>query len=222
MKSSAISTCIAGEEVLLLPEKAVLWRRKKTLFAADLHLGKSAHFRKSGIPVSSQVQDDDLRKLTAILTEFSIEKIYLLGDLFHSKLNNEWDHFIRWRKQYGNIEFHLTKGNHDLLHEELISKGSIIYHPDDLHDDPFIFSHQIPEEVEVNGYRLSGHIHPSVRLSGKGLQSISFPCFWFGKTYGVLPSFGSFTGHHIIKPMRGDLVFVIYDNQVKQVVKNRI
>ncbi|MEO6166129.1 MAG: phosphoesterase, partial [Chitinophagales bacterium] len=75
MTTDALTHTIAGEELYLLPEKAIFWMRKKSLFIADLHLGKSGHFRKAGIPVSSLVHHADLNKLSAIITQWPVETI---------------------------------------------------------------------------------------------------------------------------------------------------
>jgi hypothetical protein len=42
---------VAGEELLLLPQKAVYWPRAQMLIVADIHFGKAASFRALGVPV---------------------------------------------------------------------------------------------------------------------------------------------------------------------------
>ena len=54
---------IQHEKLIFTNQKAVYWEREKTLIISDLHVGKSAHFRKSGIAISSQVLHDDLEIL---------------------------------------------------------------------------------------------------------------------------------------------------------------
>ncbi len=44
---------VAGEDLVLLAERAVFWPAKKALFVADFHLGKAASFRSAGIPLPS-------------------------------------------------------------------------------------------------------------------------------------------------------------------------
>lgn len=205
---------ILEEELVLLPEKAIFWKRTNALLLADLHLGKSGHFRKAGIPVSSRVHHHDLERLSSILSAHPVEKIYLLGDLFHSRHNNEWEQFIRWRNQYPALEFHLVKGNHDILLREQIDTAGILLHPDKLEVEPFIFSHQSIKEIPASRYLFSGHIHPSVMFDGKGLQSLSLPCYWFGRNQCILPAFGEFNGNAIIFPRERDKVFVIMNGRV--------
>jgi len=77
---------------------------------------------------------------------------------------------------------------------------------------PFVFNHE--PGPSRGGYALSGHIHPAVRLSGAGEDSLRLPCFWFGRRYGVLPAFGAFTGSAEVRPRAGDQVYVIADDEV--------
>ena len=42
---------ISGEQLDLLPEKAIWWPRRRTLLVADVHCGKDATFRAMGVPV---------------------------------------------------------------------------------------------------------------------------------------------------------------------------
>ena len=58
---------LAGEEVRLLPERALFWPRTATLIVADLHWGKGATFRAAGIPIPLGSTSDDLARLDAAL-----------------------------------------------------------------------------------------------------------------------------------------------------------
>ena len=64
---------IREEELTLLPERAIFWRRKNALLISDLHLGKSGHFRKAGIALPSSIHHDDLDRLSKIISEFPVE-----------------------------------------------------------------------------------------------------------------------------------------------------
>jgi DNA ligase-associated metallophosphoesterase len=212
-----IAITLRDEELVLLPEKAIYWKAKKALLIADLHLGKSAHFRKAGIAVPSSVHNDDLNRLARIISENAVDKLYLLGDLFHSKHNSEWETFIGWRNQYPEIEFHLIKGNHDIMDQQLFVDGNIILYIEPLIIPPFIFTHQPLNYSTPDLYQLFGHIHPGVRMNGRGLQSVSLPCFCFSNNGGVLPAFGTFTGHSLIRPNADDAIYVLYGDKVSRV-----
>ncbi|HET8584747.1 MAG TPA: DEAD/DEAH box helicase, partial [Casimicrobiaceae bacterium] len=64
-----LSTSIAGERVVLHAARALAWPREKTLFVADVHLGKGAAFRAGGIPLPRGTTATDLRRLDALIDE---------------------------------------------------------------------------------------------------------------------------------------------------------
>jgi hypothetical protein len=80
---------------------------------------------------------------------------------------------------------------------------------------PFVLAHH-PDPSEA-GYVLAGHVHPAVRLVGKGRQRERLPCFWFGAEVGVFPAFGDFTGAAVVQPAAGDRVFVLASDRVMEI-----
>jgi len=200
----------------LLSQKAIYWQKKKTLLVADLHIGKSGHFRKSGIAVPGEVNKSNLEILSNLIEETSAEHLVILGDLFHSNINKEWREFIDWRKTYRKLEVSLVIGNHDILKRENYHTGLINLFKR-MSTGPFLLIHDLEEITDwdaINAYVLSGHIHPAVKLRGKGRQTMKLPCFYFGENYGILPAFGQFTGTQIITPAGKDDVFMIVNSQV--------
>lgn len=201
------TVCVKGENLTLLPERAIFWDAQKTLIISDLHLGKAGHFRKHGIPISRKIHLTDLQILESLLKAYKPEKVILLGDLFHSYENSEWKDFLRFLEIYQSLEFILVEGNHDILSE----------YPEDLKltpkldMKPFTFTH-IQEDSKY--FNLSGHIHPGVSVKGKGRQSITMPCYYFSYDHGFLPAFGQFTGIKKIRPKKDDQVFGIADGVV--------
>lgn len=207
---------IAGEEIWLLAEKAIYWPEKRSLFIADTHFGKVGHFRKHGIGVPKEAAENNLKRLEALLYATQAQKVYFLGDLFHSEMNHEWLGFKQVIALFPKTEFHLIGGNHDILDELTYYRARLILHPDTLKLGPFLLSHE-PLENDFEGYNLCGHIHPGVRLRGQGRQSLRLACFFFGERQGILPAFGTFTGTHALKPKKSDQVFVILEGKVIQV-----
>ena len=198
---------IKGEKLFLLPEKAMYWAAKKMLLIADLHLGKSAHFRKNGIAVPNQAEQKNWLLLHKLFKEYEPERVCFLGDLFHSTHNKEWEVFGELIDSYPNIDFELVQGNHDILPPELYEKLGFKVHPS-LLEEPFSLTHEPLEEKGIY-YNLAGHIHPGVQLKGKGNQRHRAACFYFNNTGGILPAFGSFTGLYTVKPKKTDQVFVV-------------
>ncbi len=196
---------LEGETIYLLPEKAVYWEAKQMLIVTDLHLGKAGHFRKAGIPIPAAVHRHDLEILTQLLEKHEVESVLLLGDLFHAALNNEWWDFERLLDTFSKVQFILVKGNHDILPEAAYRLPNLEVHEDVLKMAPFVFCHIPPEKnQQTEGYYISGHIHPGIRIIGKRL-----PCFFFGPEGGILPAFGRFTGSVNMKVRNKDRVFAV-------------
>ncbi|MAY84938.1 MAG: metallophosphoesterase [Flavobacteriales bacterium] len=212
-RSESIELC--GQELELLPQKAIYWKDRNTLLLADLHLGKSTHFRKHGIAVPNASKNKNWLLLHQLFRIESLREVIFLGDLFHSDYNKDWEVFGELLELYPNLKFHLVNGNHDILDERHYSKLGIEMHAENLQLDPFILTHEpLDEEPDNELYNLAGHIHPGVRLRGKGRQSHRSACFYFGMSGGILPAFGSFTGLHTLDVKEGDRVFVIVENKV--------
>lgn len=209
---------IRGEELKLLPQKAVWWKKKKMLMLADLHLGKINHFRRSGIAVPTQANDKNWENLVELIYLYKPERIVCLGDLFHSHYNSEWESVIQCVRNFESIQFELVLGNHDVLSPLQYTRSNMKLY-DELIEGPFRLSHHPPDDtVPADGhYHLAGHIHPGARLVGKGRQAVMLPCFHFGQRGGLLPAFGMFTGLARIHPVKEDAIFVIAENQIIRV-----
>lgn len=205
---------VFGEDFSLLPEKALLWKAKRMLLLADLHLGKINHFRRSGIPVPTKANSKNWGDLIHLVQSTKPERVVFLGDLFHSHYNEEWEVLGQVVKNFPGVSFELVVGNHDILSDVQYVRNKIHLHRDVLVEDSFSFTHYPLEEATPGVYNLSGHVHPGVQLLGKGKQALTLPCFYFGKDQGILPAFGSFTGLAHIRPRKDDRVFVIVEDQI--------
>jgi len=207
---------LLGQNLLLLPQKAIYWEQQKALIIADVHLGKVGHFRKAGIAIPRDMEQSDLATLSDLIHEYQPEKLLFLGDLFHSNMNNDWDWFILWRSQFPNLQIILVRGNHDIIADKHYQKLNIELH-DELLMHPFLMQHHplVDEQLQnAGGYVFCGHIHPGVNLSGRGRQSITLPCFAFGSKQAVLPSFGKFTGKVAIRNQKADRIFAVLKDKV--------
>jgi len=211
--NKSIELKIENSTIVLLPEKAIYWPEKKTLILSDIHLGKSGHFRKSGIAAPAKINSKNFLRLSVLIEDYKPETICVLGDLFHSDVNREWIEFEKWRNQFQNLRFKLVLGNHDTLHKSFYEAANIEVSDYSI-AEPFIFTHQADKKNDR--YRsltqMSGHVHPAVRLNGRGKQTLRVPCFKVGRNEILLPAFGEFTGLHIIKPHETDRVFGVVDN----------
>ncbi len=224
MLSNAKSINLKHQRLWLLPQKAIYWQKKKMLLVADLHIGKSGHFRRNGIPVPQQVNTGNLEKLDQLIEQIEPCHIIFLGDLFHSKLNEEWQQFKSWRQQYPGIEVTLVIGNHDILSKSYYHASHISVFKR-LTIEPFLLVHNIdtiPSTIDLSSkYPLGGHIHPALQIKGKGRQKMKFPCFYFGEKAGILPAFGQFTGTAIIQPAENDRAFLVVENKILDTSNSR-
>ena len=211
---SELTTNIANETLHLLSEKAIFLPDHDMLIVSDLHFGKIEHFRKNGIGLPVNAARKDIDKLEILIGKVRATDIVFLGDLFHSDYNNAWPAFKKMLERFPSKTFHLVLGNHDILDESLYSGIELAYQLD-IND--LILTHEPMDVITEGKYNLCGHIHPGVKLKGKGKQSLRIPCFYFGKHTGILPSFGTFTGTHVMKPVEGDRIFVVQDELVLEV-----
>jgi DNA ligase-associated metallophosphoesterase len=213
-----LSHIIAGEHLVMSGERALFWESESTLIIADLHVGKTGHFRKEGIGVPAAVYKDDLHRLLSQILFFKAERLIVVGDLSHSIANRELDLFRKWRKDFSSLEVHLAKGNHDILDNRWYEEADIMVHNDPLPLYPFLFAHdimQVTDNENDNGhYTFAGHVHPNVIIRGKGRQSLRLPCFYFAKTHCILPAFSRFTGSYQVRPEAGENVFGIVEKEV--------
>ncbi|MDX5319493.1 MAG: phosphoesterase, partial [Bacteroidota bacterium] len=91
-----------GEELHFHRDKVLYLPKHQALLIADLHLGKTLHFRKNGLPIPAAAGLQDLHRLDTLIQQFEDAAIYFLGDLFHSEHNNEHELFYALIRQYAN------------------------------------------------------------------------------------------------------------------------
>ncbi|MBT0607208.1 ligase-associated DNA damage response endonuclease PdeM [Aequorivita echinoideorum] len=201
---------ISQNHFSLHPSGAIFWEEKAMLLIADVHLGKVSHFRKHGSAIPAHVAYKNLEKLTEIANQFQPKTICFLGDLFHSKLNEEWQDFEKW-VEYTKAGVILISGNHDIipnyLYEDL---GIRVY--DEWVLDGFHLTHH-PSEL-TGTFNFSGHVHPGIMMKGVGRHFLKFPCFYKTESQLILPAFGNFTGKYILTPTEMDEVFAIVEGEV--------
>lgn len=214
---------IRNNTFVLLPQKAIYWKEQRTILISDLHIGKISHFRKAGIPVPQEGSLNNFNRLDEIIVNTNPIHILFVGDLFHSDVNQEWDQFCNWRKQYPAIKMDIVLGNHDRLPENFCDNYQIDIYPTELVTGPFTFSHHPREAFKGDEYVISGHIHPVISLSGIARQYVTVPCFYFGVQQAILPSFGYFTGGHAIEVTEQDTIVAVAQNKLFAVqVKSEI
>jgi len=209
---------VAGERLVLLPERAAYWERRQTLLVADPRFGKAAAFRAAGVLVPRGTTTETLARLDVCLERTNAARIVFLGDFLHAKEGRSPETLRtinEWRDRWPSIEMTLVRGNHDARAGDPPKEMRIACVSGALKESPFVFAHH-PMGSD-DGYVVAGHIHPGVTLRGAGKQASKLPCFWFGRETAVFPAFGEFTGLAVVSPVEGDRVWVVAEGSVVSV-----
>lgn len=205
---------IQNETFTLTNQRAVFWEREKALILSDLHIGKTAHFRKNGIALSNHIMKSDLERLSALIEYFQPEKFIVVGDLIHAGDNSDVDDFCAWRNQYPDLPFYLIEGNHDRISKSLENKLCLNFKAPLLEFDAFTFIHDF--DKTKSGFQITGHIHPGIVLSS-AIKNIRLPCFALTSNQLLLPAFSEFTGLDTKNLPKKSTFFVFTDAEIYEI-----
>lgn len=207
---------INNQDFILHQSGAVFWEKEKILLISDVHLGKVAHFRKHGIGIPNNAIFENFTRLKTVLELFNPKTIVFLGDLFHSKINNEWDLFVKWTKEHSH-KIILVEGNHDIISKQNYSDLNIEIYTE-LQIGNFLLTHHPTEKEDF--FNFCGHIHPGIQLRGLGRQFLSLSCFFHKPNQLIFPAFGEFTGNSYLIPTEKDKVYAITKEGIIEVAIN--
>lgn len=207
---------LGEQSVWLLPEKALYVPQSQSLAIADLHLGKSTHFRKAGIMMPAGMgHENDYHRLNKLADLLRPKRILFLGDLFHSELNSDWDLFRAFMQERSEIEMVLIQGNHDILQKGLYLEAGLALMPM-LEEHTFLYTHEPMAKVPEGTTNIAGHIHPGCVVKGGGRQNIKLPCFHYENPLLLLPSFGNLTGCYVL-PRNGAKQYAVAKDKLFEI-----
>lgn len=209
---------LAGEVLLLDPDRALVWPARRTAFIADLHLGKDEVFRRRGVPIPQGSTQADLQRLRELSERHSLKRIVLLGDFLHAAAQGIPTHaalFRQWRVEHRHLQFTVIAGNHDRHAAGHELADAVQWEGAGMSVGPFICLHEAPSRPQ--GFALCGHLHPTVRLRGSHREKVRVPAFWVRPDHAILPSFGSFTGGADLAAEEGDRLFAFAAGKVWRV-----
>jgi len=210
LRGGAVAVTLAGETVDLLAERALHWPRARTLFVADVHLGKAAAFRAGGIPVPRGATAHDLARLAALIERTRAAHLVILGDFLHAAAGRVAAldaAFAQWRAAHASLSITLVRGNHDVNAGDPPPAWGVTVVADPHPLAPFVLCHE--PATPRTGYALCGHVHPGVRLAGSAHESVRLPCFVVGPRRALLPAFGRLTGLALVRPAPGETLVAI-------------
>ncbi|WP_309671119.1 ligase-associated DNA damage response endonuclease PdeM [Gemmatimonas sp.] len=215
MPSGAVTHIVAGERLVLLPDRALWLPERGIVVVADLHWGKAAAFRAAFVPVPTGTTASDLARLSRVLHDTAATHLVVLGDLLHARAGRHADTLATigaWREVHAEVAITLVRGNHDAHAGDPPASLGIVCVDAPFAIGPFIGVHEPAEHA--GGYVLAGHLHPCVSVFGRGRQHARLATFVFGPRVGVLPAFSSFTGSGMYERSEQDTLFVIAERDV--------
>lgn len=202
---------IGNQTFWLSAQRCAFWEEQKALILSDLHFGKTGHFRKAGIAVPQTVFKEDLQRLITLIHFFNPTQIIAVGDLFHSQANLELEWFKRWRSDFPDMQFHLVKGNHDILKKDWYAGAGLTVWEQQLQVGNIYFNHETCATTHGT-FSFCGHLHPGIAIHGAGKQSLRFPCFYFTHDHCILPAFSRFTGMAAVNKREAASIYAIVDS----------
>ena len=213
---------LGGAVWMLLAQRAAFWVERRWLVIADAHFGKAATFRARGVPVPQGTTTDNLARLDALIDAMQPRALVILGDLFHAReahARATLAEFDRWRERHQLLELVLVEGNHDQAAGPPPESLGIHCEAEPWRVEKLAFCHH-PQWVQ-GATALAGHLHPAVRLHGRGDDSVRLPCFWLREGLTILPAFGSFTGSACIARGPGERVVAIAEDRLFEIPELR-
>lgn len=205
---------VAGQRLVLMPQRALWWPAGGLLLVADVHLGKAASFRRLGVPVPEATTRGTLDRLDDAIGASGASQVVFLGDLLHSAHAHERatvDEVDRWRAGNPGLNLTLVRGNHDRRAGDPPAQWGIECVDEPLRRGPLALRHH--PEPDAQAYVIAGHVHPAAMV-GSGFERLRLPSFHFGPAVGLLPAFGEFAGSKVLGVGAGDRVFGVAGTRV--------
>lgn len=206
----ALAHEVAGEQLVLLPERALYWPQRNLLVVADTHFGKGSIFARHGIAVPEGPDSLDQQRISGLLQQTGAARLLILGDFLHGELQQDSPaarQLAAWLATLHPVNVELVTGNHD-RNAARGWQAPLSWQGEQLLEGPFCFTHDASDTRGAAGrFRIGGHVHPVVAIGGLRKRRLRVPVFWHCGDSLVLPSFGLFTGGYRITRADGGRVF---------------
>lgn len=220
----------AGDEpIVLTGEGAMVFPERALAMVADLHLGKTQVFRSQGLAVPEGSDEETLGKLERLFSAWPLQQLVILGDLIHHEAAlddaGRLLHRLKlFRERWPRLGIHLVLGNHDKalrpqpqartsLADELLATLGLECHSRAF-VQPGLSGHHEPPGAAEEGWQVSGHLHPAVRVYLGAGQWQRLACFTRCERHWQLPAFGAFTGGFTIVPAHYHDIVALAEGQL--------
>jgi len=205
-------------KVELLPGRAAFLRTSASLVVSDLHLGKSATFRKRGLAVPEGSSASDLSRLIQLLKKTEAKHLIIAGDLVHSAdgLSTTVIDALRTFLKEIELPVTLTEGNHDS--RSWLSKHHLNFKTmPSLEIGDLLITHD-PADLLPDQAGIAGHLHPGIRVRESRRQSLRIGGFYLrDSNHLVLPAFSEFTGTHPVSISETDRFFAELSGKISEI-----
>ncbi len=214
---------VRGEELWLLPARALWWPARRMLVVADTHFGKGSLLRDAGLAVPRGPEGEDRVRLTTLVRRYQARALVVLGDFLHGPLapdDPECAEIEAWRASLAAVDVVVVAGNHDRgVRRRWLPP--VEWREAALCEGPFQFVHDDADPAggerltdAARPFTLSGHVHPVVWLGSPRRRGPRVPVFWRRRDGLVLPSFGRFTGGWTVRAAAGDMLYAVGPERV--------
>jgi DNA ligase-associated metallophosphoesterase len=206
-----------GQELWLLPERAVFWPGENCLLVADAHFGKSALLREEGLALPDGTTASDFLRLEKLVAFTGVREVLFLGDTLHAPAVRKTGlpEKLRWFVSKLPARCVALPGNHDVRALPLLEETGFEVASPTLPRGPFLLKHEPPSPgSQTPKPILCGHLHPGFAPPRSRGPRWRAPCFWLSGEALHLPAFGSFTGLAMVAARPGDSVFLLAEGTV--------
>ena len=203
---------LEGHALHLLAEGAAFDPTTRTLFVADLHLGKTTVFREAGLALPDGPDATIVARLARLIADTGAQTLTILGDVFHARAPGIEHTLAAWSSAHPQLRLRIVPGNHDrrIPWTEWLPDAGILAEGDRV--GPWRVAHHPPGNAAT--ITLCGHLHPGIAIGKARQRKLRVPCFWMRGSAFVLPAFGEFTGLQLIDREPGDRVWIAANGKV--------
>lgn len=213
-----VEITLAGERVVLTPERAAWLPGHAAVLIADTHFGKSQAMRAAGAAIPRGVTGEQLVRIDRVAARTGATRVIVLGDLIHAPVGVTDDlseALVHWAARRGGLRVDLVPGNHDAkLSRERMAAWAASVRVDLLDEHATLGGLALRHDPLAAGPRpvVGGHHHPAVSLGGWHGKAAAY---WLvGGDTLVLPAFSLFTAGMSVTPRPGERVFVVAEGRV--------